>query len=203
MYKRYAGWISISHIILLFMFLMICFIRQHHMVNAFHVMNMKDDYVQERSFLGVAKEQISAERVVKQEIITRKDKMELNEEDYECLLRIVEAEAGGEDIMGKMLVANVVINRVLDDRFPDTVKEVVFQESNGIAQFSPIADGRYYRVKISEETVNAVNRVLMGEDNSEGALFFAARAFANKEFMDWFDTHLTPLFTHGGHEFFS
>ena len=36
-------------------------------------------------------------------------------EDYENLLRIVEAEAGGEDETGKLLVANVVLNRVESD----------------------------------------------------------------------------------------
>ena len=44
------------------------------------------------------------------------------------LLRIVEAEAGICDYQGKLLVANVVINRVESGSFPNTVTEVVYQK---------------------------------------------------------------------------
>ena len=50
-------------------------------------------------------------------------------EDYENLLRIVEAEAGGEDETGKLLVANVVLNRVESESFPDTITEVILQKN--------------------------------------------------------------------------
>lgn len=126
----------------------------------------------------------------------------LSQADYENLLRIVEAEAGGEDENGKLLVANVVLNRVLDEDFPDTVTEVIFQQSKGVTQFSPVASGRIWKVEVSEETVEAVNRAIEGEDLSQGALYFAARKYANQESMRWFDECLQYLFTHGGHEFF-
>ncbi|MDE6419646.1 MAG: cell wall hydrolase, partial [Lachnospiraceae bacterium] len=61
----------------------------------------------------------------------------VSEEDYEALLRIVQAEAGNEDTKGKILVANVVLNRVVDERFPNSVYDVVFQRAGGKAQFSP------------------------------------------------------------------
>ena len=64
---------------------------------------------------------------------------EVSEEDYDALLRLVEAEASGEDIKGKLLVANVVLNRVKSGAFPDTIKEVIYQRQNGRAQFSPVA----------------------------------------------------------------
>ena len=44
----------------------------------------------------------------------------LEGQEYEILLKIVEAEAGGEDTTGRMLVANVVMNRVRSAGFPDT-----------------------------------------------------------------------------------
>ena len=116
--------------------------------------------------------------------------------------RIVEAEAGSEDEDGKLLVANVVLNRMNSEAFPDTVTEVVFQREKGISQFSPVANGSFYRVKISEGTVSAVERALMGEDISEGALYFVARKYADSNKVKWFDNHLTYLFKHGGHEFF-
>lgn len=120
----------------------------------------------------------------------------------EVLLRIVEAEATGEDIKGKMLVANVILNRVKSSQFPDTVKEVVFQKNGRTTQFSPIADGRYWSVSISKSTREAVERVLNGEDESQGALYFSARSKAKKSNMNWFDNNLTWLFKYGGHEFY-
>lgn len=123
-------------------------------------------------------------------------------EDYDTLMRIVEAEAGGEDENGKMLVACVVLNRVADEAFPDSVQEVVFQKSHGVTQFTPISDGRFYQVKVSEDTKEAVRRVLSGEDISQGALYFVSRKGADPDRMAWFDRHLTFLFAYGGHEFF-
>ena len=127
---------------------------------------------------------------------------DLPEKEIMVLQRIVEAEAGGEDADGKLLVANVVLNRVRDEAFPNTITEVVFQQSKGVTQFSPVANGRYDAVTVSEESKEAVERALNGEDLSEGALYFAARKYANPNNMRWFDENLTMLFQHGGHEFF-
>lgn len=128
---------------------------------------------------------------------------ELSGRDYESLCRIVQAEAGGEDEMGKILVAEVILNRVLATGFPDNVYDVVFERSGGSAQFSPTADGRYFTVKVTSETEAAVEKALHGEDNSQGALFFSARSKANSNDMAWFDRNLKWLFQHGGHEFYT
>lgn len=155
------------------------------------------------TFIRLVTRASSGQRVVDYNVIEKKAKYTLAKEDYEVLLRIVEAEAGGEDITGKMLVAGVVMNRVESNKFPDTVKEVVFQRENGVAQFSPISDGRYEKVSVSEETKEAVDKVLYGEDITKGALYFASRKYADPEKMKWFDNSLTLLFSYGGHEFFS
>lgn len=152
---------------------------------------------------GTAVQLSSEQRVVDFTMLEREMAYEISEDDYEVLLRIVEAEAGGEDIKGRMLVAGVILNRVESSKFPDTVREVVFQKENGVAQFSPTVDGRYDRVRVSAETTEAVDRVLYGENLTEGALYFAARKHADPERMKWFDSRLTLLFSYGGHEFFS
>lgn len=126
----------------------------------------------------------------------------VSEQDIECLMRIVEAEAGCEDRIGKLLVANVVINRVRDDAFPDTVTEVVYQRNSQSAQFSPVSNGRINTVKVTEETREAVYSALLGEDVSQGALYFVARKYADPDKVCWFDDNLTHLFSHGGHDFF-
>lgn len=127
---------------------------------------------------------------------------DISDKDYEVLLRIVEAEAGGEDETGKLLVANVVLNRVESSKFPDTVEEVVFQKEGDCYQFSPVGNGRYETICISEETYSAVERALMGEDLSEGALYFVSEKYADPEKLEWFHQKLTLLYSHGGHNFY-
>ena len=126
----------------------------------------------------------------------------VTDEEYEILARIVEAEAGTEDVKGKMLIANVVLNRVAYWEFPDNIKDVVFQKIGKRYQFSPIKDGRYYEVEVQDSTCIAVDRVLAGEDESMGALFFCERAKSSSSNLKWFDSQLEPVFTYGCHEFF-
>lgn len=45
--------------------------------------------------------------------------LSISSADYQVLLKIVEAEAGSEDLNGRILVANVVLNRVKSELFPD------------------------------------------------------------------------------------
>ncbi len=126
----------------------------------------------------------------------------LSDKEYGILTRIVEAEAGNMDKKSKILVANVILNRMNHEEFPDTVEEVVFQNVNGAIQFSPVADGRYYTVKITESTKESVDRALAGEDYSEGALYFMERSMSAASNVNWFDTCLTKLFKYQSHEFY-
>lgn len=100
---------------------------------------------------------------------------------------------------GRILVANVVMNRVRSDRFPNTITEVVYQRSGRGAQFSPVSDGRIDRVGISAETVEAVSRALGGEDVSAGALYF--RSVNSRS--GWFDHSLNRVLEYGNHIFYT
>ncbi len=131
-----------------------------------------------------------------------KKEVSLSKKEVAMLERIVEAEATGEDMIGRILVANVVLNRMADEEFPDTVEDVIFQKSGGDYQFSPILDKRYWSVEVSRETEEAVKRALDGEDYSKGALYFMARKRTKKSSARWFDNNLEWLFKHGGHEFY-
>lgn len=127
----------------------------------------------------------------------------MTDTDYANLLQIVEAEAGTEDIKGRVLIANVIMNRVKHPEFPNTVSEVIWEYDNGVAQFSPIADGRIGEVTVSDETREAVKQALEGVDYSEGALFFIQKSAAEKHNIEWFEKDLTRLFKHGVHEFYT
>lgn len=118
--------------------------------------------------------------------------------DYQVLLRIVQAEAGICDEKGKILVANVILNRVRSNEFPGTITDVVYEHS----QFSPVSDGSINRVKVTSQTIDCVNRALGGEDYSQGALYFMNRRGSRSRAVSWFDSHLTFLFRHENHEFF-
>lgn len=127
----------------------------------------------------------------------------VTEEDVKMLERITQAEASGEDIKGKILIVNVILNRVASDKFPNTIKKVIFQKNDdGDYQFSPVKSGKYWKVKVTQETKKAVLRALEGEDYSKGALYFMARKYAKPKNAKWFDDNLQRLFKHGGHEFF-
>lgn len=154
-------------------------------------------------FWGILRKAASGQRVVDYCVLEQEYQYLLSDEDYNALLKIVQAEAGNEDEEGKMLVAGVVLNRVNSTRFPNSVLKVVMQQKDGVYQFSPVANGTYNKVKVSQETVDAVDRVLRGEDISQGALYFASRKYADPEKMKWFDSYLTKLFEHGGHEFYT
>ncbi len=50
---------------------------------------------------------------------------------------IINCEAGGEPFQGKIAVGIVIMNRVKSDRYPDTIKKVLYQRG----QFSPVRNG--------------------------------------------------------------
>lgn len=204
--RQYGFYKAGSLILLLWSFIIICgfynvqeITKNREAVQEAYVSN---ETVTRKSVFGILENSASRQRVVNVSVMERSYVLDITNEDYENMLRIVEAEAGGEDRKGKILVANVIINRVMDEQFPDTVTDVIFQQEDGVCQFSPIRDGRFYSVKVSQDTIDAVDAALYGEDCSSGALYFMARAHADKEKAAWFDKHLTKLFTYGGHEFF-
>lgn len=63
-----------------------------------------------------------------------------SDNDLYVLSHIISAESGNcsEDMM--IAVGSVVLNRVEDERFPNTIEEVVFQPG----QYSPTWNGTYY-----------------------------------------------------------
>lgn len=127
----------------------------------------------------------------------------MSDMDYDTLLRIVEAEAGTEDIKGRVLIANVIMNRVKNEGFPDNITDVVWEYDNGVPQFSPTYDGTIYTVTVSDETREAVKQAMEGVDYSEGALFFIQKSAAEEHNVEWFEKDLKKLFKYGCHEFYT
>ena len=86
------------------------------------------------------------------------------------LSRIVSAEAQGEVNHGKVAVANVILNRVKSQEFPDTIYGVIFDRNYGV-QFTPAANGTIYNTPTTESVI-AAKRALLGENISGKCLYF-------------------------------
>jgi N-acetylmuramoyl-L-alanine amidase len=99
------------------------------------------------------------DRMIIPETITNNEK--------ELLARLVHAESKGEPFAGKVAVASVVLNRVDNDQFPDSIKKVIYQEG----QFQPVDNGEIHE-PASKLDKKAVRTALALEDQGDGALFF-------------------------------
>lgn len=108
------------------------------------------------------------------EIVVMKQQNVVNatEEEIKWLAKLIEAEASGEPLDGKIAVGAVVLNRVQSELFPNTIKEVIFQKANGYYQFTPVANQIIYEIEPSSDSFLAAERALKGEDPSNGALYF-------------------------------
>lgn len=115
--------------------------------------------------------------------------------DSELLVRIAMAEAGDQDVEGKALVMMVILNRMLSDKFPDTIEDVIMQKN----QFTPVSSGRFYEVEPDDECYEALDLIMVHKwDESQGALYFESCSDAD----NWHSRNLEYLFTHGGHRFY-
>lgn len=116
---------------------------------------------------------------------------DFSKEDRFILYRIVEAEAGDGNIQAKKNVAHVIFNRLKSKKFANNVHDVVFDKH----QFSPISDGRYWKVTIADSTKDAVIKAYEEGDTTGGALYFANMKYvSNVKTRAWFNS-MKCLFT--------
>lgn len=121
--------------------------------------------------------------------------------DSGCVLwlaRIINAEAGGEPLLGKIAVGTVVLNRVDSSLFPSTIYGVIFDRSCGI-QFTPAANGTVYNTP-NEESIIAAKLCLDGARVSDSVLFFVNERLAENT---WVSDNRPYEMTIGNHTFFS
>ena len=92
---------------------------------------------------------------------------EIVEDSYEVklLAALIQCEAGGECYEGQVAVGAVVMNRVADPRFPETIAEVIYQSG----QFTPVKHGKVDRVlasgNIYESCLQAAREAISGVSN--------------------------------------
>ena len=90
-----------------------------------------------------------------------------SESDVMLLARVVNGEARGEPYEGQVAVAAVILNRVEDDAFPDTISGVVYQ--NGA--FDAVADGQV-NLTPNDSCIRAARDALNGWDPTGGAIYY-------------------------------
>ncbi|MFG6322632.1 MAG: cell wall hydrolase [Lachnospiraceae bacterium] len=102
------------------------------------------------------------------------------EEELDLLFHVVQAEIGDEcySFEQKANVASVVFNRLYHEKFPDALSEILVYD-----QFSPISNGRYKEVEVSEDTILACEYAFEIEDTTDGCLFFDSNNTLNYQFV--------------------
>ena len=99
---------------------------------------------------------------------------------HHCLAKAIYWEARGEGEVGMLAVSSVILNRVKDERFPDTVCEVVYEGGEAPpCQFSWWCDGKSDyptdRAQWGEILELAYTYLATRpKDTTEGALFYHA-----------------------------
>lgn len=116
----------------------------------------------------------------------------LSENDRKLLLRIAQSEAGNQGPDGMWLVMSVVMNRVKSDEWPDTIREVI----NQTGQFSPISDGRFNKVEISEDAYEALARIEAG-DIAQSIIAFEVQG------SEVLDQYFAMAFDYKNHKFYT
>lgn len=102
-----------------------------------------------------------------------------SEEELDLLFHVVQAEVGDEySFESKVNVANVIFNRFYHERFPNTLSDILVCD-----QFSPIADGRYREVEVTEDTILACEYAFMLENTTDGCLFFDSNNTLSYQFV--------------------
>ena len=106
--------------------------------------------------------------------LTSKIEETLKEEERaeELLASIIFCEAGNQSFTGQVAVGAVVLNRMANEAYPDTMEEVIYQPG----QFCPAGSGWLDRVRstdgYTESAMQAAEAALAGENPIGDCLYF-------------------------------
>ena len=115
------------------------------------------------------------------------------QEDADLIKRIALAEGEIDGADGMWMICSVIVNRVHDPDFPDTVSGVVYQKN----AFSSIKDGNFAKAKTtSPEAEEAWSRIEAGDICPQ------IIAFENKD-SDVLDQWFMEAFTFRHHKFYT
>lgn len=122
-------------------------------------------------------------------LIKEEQELLYSEEEINLVALVTMAEAEAESEQGQRLVIDTILNRVDSDKFPNTVKEVIYQKN----QFSSMWNGRVDRCHVRDDIYQLVKEEMEERSNDE-VMFFGANDYSD---------YGVPMFKEGGHYFSS
>lgn len=115
--------------------------------------------------------------------------------EMEMLAQLIHAEAGTEDLEGKRLVADVVLNRVEAGFADGTLEGVIFQKINDTAMFTTVYNGMFDEAgyHMLESDYLAAQIEYEAEHRLDDKILYFRTGH--------YHTYGTPAYRHGGHYF--
>lgn len=102
-----------------------------------------------------------------------------SDDDLFWLSKIVEVESDFQSVPMKIGIANVVLNRVKDPRFPNTVHDVIFDNVYAV-QFPPAFKSTFKTLTPTPLSIMASKKALEGVNNVENCLYFNNAPFRSR-----------------------
>lgn len=100
--------------------------------------------------------------------------------DIQLLARAINGEARGEPYEGQVAIGAVILNRVKDSRFPNTIVGVIYQSG----AFTAVSDGQINQAMEDEATVmKAARDAMNGWDPTDGAVYYFNPATATNKWI--------------------
>lgn len=96
-----------------------------------------------------------------------KPKYNSSNQDLQLIARAINGEARGEPYEGQVAVGAVILNRLRDSRFPNTIAGIIYQPG----AFTAIADGQIHAA-MEQNSIRAAQDALNGWDPSGGAVYY-------------------------------
>ena len=103
-----------------------------------------------------------------------------NSSDIQLMARAINGEARGEPYEGQVAVGAVILNRVKDSRFPNSISGVIYQSG----AFTAVSDGQI-NVAISEGSTvyKAAQDAMNGWDPTGGCVYYFNPATATNKWI--------------------
>ena len=118
--------------------------------------------------------------ITKQEQVQASSANSGNTSDVQLLARAINGEARGEPYEGQVAVGAVILNRVNDSKFPNSIAGVIYQSG----AFTAVADGQInVPIDPSSTVVKAAQDALNGWDPTGGAIYYFNPATATNKWI--------------------
>lgn len=102
------------------------------------------------------------------------------DEDLYLLSKIVTVESGDASLEMALAIANTIMNRVKDPRFPETIEGVIYQV-DVYKQFPPVHKASFDTLEPKYLSTIAAKKTLEGINNIGNSLFFNNQPFKSKK----------------------